>query len=338
MQQVARIAACHEEHGTIAYQTLKKLPDNAFLAIEPGLTPETTLERTPEREYRCSRADSRSAVPQGGDQTFSPCHFIAADENAPPERILEKLHEIPDEAHGIIIVSTAFDTDTMELILTNRRHGGLPIDAIIPPAFGPLRDGYLSDFEFLAGEASVFPSATTGERFLRVETRRRAEEIEARSAWIERLAGQAKNIAEQAALRERAARLRGSKYTLNVGARSEPEGRWKSGQIEAAISAMIEASQSGGVPGGGAAFWLQGPTTEGEKILHDAGRGILRQIAKNAGLPEGAEQKAVENGIALDVQTGRLSRQIVDPASTTREILRAAASAAAILLTVEVSV
>jgi chaperonin GroEL len=202
-----------------------------------------------------------------------------------------------------------------------------------------------------------------------VEGKGNKDEINARIEQIKNQLQQIESDWDKEKLQERLAKLSGGVAVLKVGAPTEIEQKAKQHKAEDALAATKAAIAEGIVPGGGVALLRasQALETEAARLESDAdksnneiGREIrtgiailkkaieapIRQIALNAGVDDGvvvATIKANSNENfgynALTLQYVDLIKVgIIDPTKVVRSALENAASAAATLLTTEVTV
>jgi chaperonin GroEL len=202
-----------------------------------------------------------------------------------------------------------------------------------------------------------------------VEGKGKKDEINTRTEQIKAQLQQTDSDWDKEKLQERIAKLSGGVAVLKVGAPTEVEQKSKQHKAEDAVSATKAAIEEGIVPGGGVALLRASQSLEAEavkldseadKANHEIGREIrtgiailkkaieapIRQIAINAGVDDGvvvATIKANDNPNfgynALTLQYVDLIKVgIIDPTKVVRSALENAASAAATLLTTEVTI
>ncbi|MEK7669484.1 MAG: chaperonin GroEL [Patescibacteria group bacterium] len=161
---------------------------------------------------------------------------------------------------------------------------------------------------------------------------------------------------------ERIAKLSGGVAVIKVGAATETEMKYLKLKIEDAVAATKAAIAEGIVAGGGSAFIRVIKKMRGEKakdfatpeialgydIVLKALEAPLRQIVLNTGNADGSvavekimssdKENAGFNAMTEKFSDDLIKEGIIDPVKVTRTALQNAASAAAILLTIEAAI
>lgn len=167
-------------------------------------------------------------------------------------------------------------------------------------------------------------------------------DVSERVAELETLKESKDSVRDREEIDRRISSLRGKVGVVSVGAATETELGYLRLKVEDAVNATRHAKREGILPGGGVALFhaaksilSRGPEV---KILKEAMRAPLRQIADNAGIR--LDEDKVSRGYGFDASTGAYPKSqveagIVDPLAVTRAALRNAVSMAGILITTE---
>jgi chaperonin GroEL len=214
---------------------------------------------------------------------------------------------------NFLLVANDVTGEALSLLVVNKMQGVMTTVAVKAPGYGDRRMAILQDLAVLTGGKVI--NSDAGET---VEEAKLADLGRARRVWAdtsnfnvmggwgnpqtvrERIANLKKEIPtikdeyEREKARERLGKLSGGIAVVNVGAPTELAQKEKRNRIEAAVSALRAASESGVVPGGGAALLscaravraLEGSDSDeafGLKILATALEAPTRWIVRNAG-------------------------------------------------------
>lgn len=143
-------------------------------------------------------------------------------------------------------------------------------------------------------------------------------------------------------IKQRLANLVGGIAAVKVAAATEQDTRELMLRIEDAINATRVSMEEGYLPGGGVALYNAAieSGTDGEKILKEACKAIIRQILHNAGHEDHEKViKKLKEGHGINVLTDQVvdmkAEGIIDPLKVVRLALLHAVSVAGLLLTSE---
>lgn len=276
---------------------------------------------------------------------------------------------------SLVIIAEDIDGEALATLVVNKLRGVLNVLGIKAPGFGDRRKEMLQDIAILTGGSVVSEDLGIEWKNVTIDMLGKARKVLAdkdNSTIIEGKGSQAdisarvKQIKAQVEkstsdydkekLEERIAKLSGGVGIIKVGAATEVEQKEKQHRVEDAILAAKAAALEGGiVAGGGIALVdsikavdelkLTGDEAIGVAIIKRALEAPLRQIATNAG-KDGSiileEVRRREKGIGYnartDVYEDMIKAGVIDPLKVTKSALRNAASAAAMILTMEAAV
>ncbi len=166
--------------------------------------------------------------------------------------------------------------------------------------------------------------------------------VSSRIEELELLRKEKKMKRDKEEIDRRISNLSGKVGVITVGASTEIELGYLRLKVEDAVNATRNAKKEGILPGGGIALFAASKVLQarnaGTRILKEALKAPLRQIAENAGMR--LNEDKVERGFGFDASDGSYPKDqtahgIVDPLTVTRAAVRNAASMAGILLTTE---
>jgi len=278
------------------------------------------------------------------------------------DQILPVLEAVAREGRPLIIVASEIVDQALAALIMNTVRGTMKIAAIKAPRYGEERRGILKDLCLATGAAFITKSGDMKLEDVKLAHLGSCEKIdivknsstfiggkgdyELVEKQIEALKAEIENtddLHECERIQERITRLASGVAIIKVGAPTEAEMIEKRHRIEDALEAVKAAQQEGIVPGGGVALIRalpKKPGSPGERIVYEAVKEPIRQMARNSGespdLILEQVQKAKGNR-GYNFATGKmgnlLEEGVIDPVKVTITALTMAASAAGTLLT-----
>ena len=279
----------------------------------------------------------------------------------------------------LLLIAEDFEGDTLTTLVVNRMRGNIPVVAVKAPGFGDNRKHWLEDIAQVTG--GTFVSEEKGMKLEDITLDMLgsctkltvtkddttltggAGDSEELKEYVEGLRAQydsTDNKYDQEKLHERIARLAGGVAVIYVGAGSETEMAEKKDRIDDALCATRAALEEGVVAGGGATYLhaseilniskdMEQDMITGMMILKESMSAPLRQICKNAGVPEEIVVDKIMNthtecghNYGYDARTdtyGNLREKgIIDPTKVARVALENAVSVAGMIITTEAAV
>ena len=285
------------------------------------------------------------------------------------EDILPILEVVAREGRPLIIVAEEIEGQALAALIMNTVRGTMKIVAVKAPRYGEERRNILKDLSLAVGASFISKETRLDLKDIKLEHLGTSktieiqknlttivdgggdfEEVEKKVEALKVELKQTDSLKECEKIQERITRLISGVAIIRVGAATEIEMVEKKHRIEDALEAVRSAQMEGIVPGGGVA--LIECTRElkvevenddqalGIKIILEAVREPLRQMADNAGLSPDVVVEKVENlqenqgfNFSTDEIVDLLDEGIIDPAKVTRCALQNATSVAGTLIT-----
>lgn len=365
--------------GTLIAEAMEKVGRDGVVTIDEAKGFDTTLEISEGMQFDRGYLSSYFVnVPERAEVAMDECRILVCANRIDNLHDIENLlNEIAKRGLSLLVVADDVGGQALPGLVINKMRGVLKVCAVKAPGFGDRRLDMLKDIAVLTG-ATLFSEETgTSVTKAALGDLGQAERIvvNRNSTTIIGGAGKPEDLVarvEQAKLdiehatsdwdkgkhRERLAKLLGGVAVIKVGAPTEAEMKEKKDRVEDAMNATKAAVEEGIVPGGGVAllrcakavvdFIDSLPESEqaGARIIVEAIRAPLRQIAHNAGESADMVASKVEEGgsptFGWDASKGEycdmMEAGIIDPKKVVRCALQNAASVAGLLLTTEAMV
>ena len=365
--------------GELIAQAMEKVGRDGVVTIEEAKGFDTTLEFSEGMRFDRGYLSSYFVnVPERAEVALDSCYVLVCANRIDNLHDIENiLNVIAQKGATLLIVADDVGGQALPGLVINKVRGVLKVCAVKAPGFGDRRLDMLKDIAILTG-AMLF-SDETGTKLMeakltdlgraeRVVVNRhsttiiggegRKEELVSRVEQVKLDIEQASSDWDKGKHRERLAKLLGGVAVVRVGAPTEAEMKEKKDRVEDAMNATKAAVEEGIVPGGGVALLrcskavvefadtLPDSERAGARIIIEALRAPLRQIANNAGESEDMVASKVEEiaspTFGWDASKGEycdmMEAGIIDPKKVVRCALQNAASVAGLLLTTEAMV
>lgn len=282
--------------------------------------------------------------------------------------IMHFLEQASETKRPFVIISPEVSGDALQAMILNHSKNVIKACVLAAPEFGDARPEALRDMATLFGTQLLSESPSEWRQYNLNSLGRckkmmsyrfrsvfvdAAGEKDAIDSRVREISIAARDVSTDSeffnVLQRRKKRLSSGIGILRVGGATEAEIRERKDRVDDALYATQAAIQEGIVAGGGSVLAkaahsnLADPTalSIGERILYDAAKEPVRQIARNCGaVPEVILEKIFEkpagygyNG-TLNSVCDLLEQGIVDPAKVTRLALTNASSVAINLLSI----
>lgn len=377
MTQVASISANDPAIGQLIAEVMEKVGKDGAITVEESQTLGFESEVVEGMQFDQGYISQYMMTDTARQETvIEQPHLLLTDKKISSiQDILPLLEEMAKGGKkDIVIIGEDVEGEALATLVVNKLRGVLNVLAIKAPGFGDRRKEMLQDIAIVTGGQVVSEDLGIELKNVTFDMLGRARKIMAdkdKTTIIEG-AGSPDKIKDRIEqiklqiekttseydrekLQERLAKLAGGVGVIKVGAATEVEQKEKQHRVEDAVSATKAAVEEGIVAGGGVALVdairaldevkADGDELVGLKILRRSLEEPLRQIASNAGKDGGVIIEAVrklEKGIGYDAAQDRfinmIGAGIIDPLKVTRSAIQNAASAAAMLLTMETAV
>lgn len=377
MTQVASISANDPAIGQLIAEVMEKVGKDGAITVEESQTLGFESDVVEGMQFDQGYISQYMMTDTARQETIiEQPHLLLTDKKISSiQDILPLLEEMAKGGKkDIVIIGEDVEGEALATLVVNKLRGVLNVLAIKAPGFGDRRKEMLQDIAIVTGGQVVSEDLGIELKNVTFDMLGRARKIVAdkdKTTIIEG-AGSPDKIKDRIEqiklqiekttseydrekLQERLAKLAGGVGVIKVGAATEVEQKEKQHRVEDAVSATKAAVEEGIVAGGGVALVdairaLDEVKTDGDelvglKILRRSLEEPLRQIASNAGKDGGVIIEAVrklEKGIGYDAAQDRfinmIGAGIIDPLKVTRSAIQNAASAAAMLLTMETAV
>jgi chaperonin GroEL len=350
------------ELGKIIAEAYKKVGKNGVVLMEESETEETYVELADGVQIECGLTSPHfvTNTEKHKAELENPYILIISSEIPNVRKIQSVLEYVIKKGRSLLIVAPVAQQVKAALMM-NKVKGNIKVNIIDLPGFGPTKKDATEDLAILTGATVINEElgddldlitpehlgeveyATTDDRVTVVTLEGITPQIEKRIDIVQKKISKEKNGFIKKKLEERLAMLSGSVAVIKVGANSKVELKEKKDRVEDAIYATKAALKEGIVPGGGVALLnaSQKITTKaiGEKILAKAIETPFDIILNNAGIEDSLIKKSVEEGLGIDVITGKevdmVTSGIIDPVLVTKSALKNAVSVVSTIMSAD---
>ena len=376
MQWVATISSGEEEIGSQVAEALERVGRDGAVSVEDGRTHTLELEFVDGMQldrgyispYLVTDPTSMSC------ELNSPLILVTDQKLSNAQEMLPLLEKIVQAGRkDLLLIAEDVDGDMLATLVVNKARGALNACAIKAPAYGERRRAILDDIAVLTNATVISKDVGRDLKGLDIGVLGTARRVVIRKddTTIVEGAGSRPDIAKRVTqiraqiestdsdydiekLEERAAKLSGGVGLLKVGAATEVELKERKHRVEDALSATKAAVDEGIVAGGGTVFIraiaaverdtadLMGDEAVGARVVRDALRAPLRQIAQNAGeIGDVVVERVIgaEGTLGYNVASGKIedltTAGVVDPVKVVRAGLQNAGSVAMMVLSTE---
>ncbi|MBQ9790810.1 MAG: chaperonin GroEL [Clostridia bacterium] len=378
--QVASVSAGDKTIGKLIGDATKKVGTDGIITIEESSTSETFISLSQGYEYERGLASPYMATDTSKMQSIleNPLIMIVNKKISSITEILPVLEQVMQTGKQLLIVADDIDPEVLGTLVVNRVNGTLPVTFTKAPAFAEKRRQMLLDMCLLTGANLVSDDTglkaqnatlsdlgsaktviVTTEKTTIIEGCGNADKISAHVQSLKELLEHEKDDYKKDEIKSRISKLTSSAAIIHAGAASEVECKELKLRIEDALFATKAASSEGIVAGGGTTLLhISNLLTDfpetleseeekiGAKILLEAIKYPIKQIAENAGADAGKIVYVIESKNQFEFGYDALSDEfvnmfeagIIDPAKVTRTALENASSVASTLLTTSVLV
>lgn len=377
MTQVASISANDQVIGQLIAEVMEKVGKDGAITVEESQTLGFEHEVVEGMQFDQGYISQYMMTDTARQETIieQPYLLLTDKKISSIQDILPLLEEMAKSSKkDIVMIAEDVEGEALATLVVNKLRGVLNVLAVKAPGFGDRRKEMLQDVAIVTGGQVISEDLGIELKNVTFEMLGRArkivadkdkttiiegagspDKIKARIDQIKLQVEKSTSEYDREKLQERLAKLAGGVGVIKVGAATEVEQKEKQHRVEDAVSATKAAVEEGIVAGGGVALVdairaldevkADGDELVGLKILRRSLEEPLRQIATNAGKDGGVVIEAVrkmEKGIGYDAAQDRfvnmISAGIIDPLKVTRSAIQNAASAAAMLLTMETAV
>lgn len=318
IEEVATISANNnQEIGKQIAEAMKKISVNGVITVDESKSLESRVEvvegmkvdRGYISPYFINNADKMECV------LTNPYILMHDDEISGIKPILNILEQISAEGRSALIIAKDVNNEALATCIQNKLKANFPIACIHAPGYGDSMRDELEDVALITGGTVI--SETTGHNLETCDLEMLGEAdkvIITRNSTVfqggrgdkglidsrvKAIRSQIKSISEPYAremVEKRLANIDGGVAVFYVGGATETEVSEKKDLIEDAIAATKSALEMGVVPGGGSSLIHASKVlnnhigssgeAQGFNLIREALHAPLKQIMKNAGLPE----------------------------------------------------
>lgn len=284
------------------------------------------------------------------------------------------------DAPAVLIVCTSIDGEALTSLINNKVQGGFISVVVSLSGAQSDKTDVLNDIQSVVGGRIISPSTglsissfdysmfgnaklvTATSDYTTIMPTDDFNEIEKRSEIIKsQILEEKENVAREAILKGRLARLNGGVATIFVGGKTQAEMQERKDRIDDAVGATTAAMLEGVVPGGGVTLFraidelndvdISNPQENiGVSIIKESLSSTLTQILVNGGYSEKDGSKSIDSivsrlkqepfnvgfNIATEEFVDMIESGIIDPAKVVRNSIENSNSIAGLLLTTEV--
>ena len=348
--------------GEIIAEAYEKVGENGVVLMEESETEETYVELVDGVQIDCGLTSPHfvTNTEKHKAELENPLVLIVSSEIPNIRKIQNILEHVIKNKRALLIVAPV-DQQVKAALMMNKVKGNIKINIIDLPGFGPTRKDATEDLAILTGatvineelgdDLDLITTEHLGEvEFTVTDDKNTVLTLQGMNSNIEdRIDEVQKKIKDEKAgfikkkLEQRLATLSGSVGIIRVGADSKVELKEKIDRVEDAIYATKAALKEGIVPGGGVALLnaSQKITAKavGEKILVEALKAPFDTILENAGIEDILIKKSTEEGLGIDVVTGKevdmIKSGIIDPVLVTKSALKNAISVVSTIISAD---
>ena len=374
INQVATISSGSEKIGELIASAYKKVGLLGTILVEEGVGSDTELEIVEGVRISNGYISPYMATDGGNIAELEDPYILITDKRiSNPADILPIMEEVAKDGGSLVIIAEDIEGDALNTIVVNNVRKTFKCLCIKAPFYANRRIDTLKDLCLLTG--ATFLSSGLYKTFQGIGLKElgRCKKIKADSsnttlitapndketisslvATLQQEHTQSTGY-EKETLEGRINMLCGAVAIIKVVANSEIELNENKLRIEDSINATQSAIEEGIVVGGGTSFVKTIPAFDQflETVLGDEKLGamivkqsleiVLRQIAKNAGVDDGAVLQTVLKSDDFNFGYNALSDQfcnlkkagVIDPFKVVRSALTTASSVASTLLTTE---
>ncbi|MCI9554057.1 MAG: chaperonin GroEL [Oscillibacter sp.] len=376
--RVASASCGDEATGEMIANALEKVGQNGVITVGESGTLDTTLEVVTGTQFDKGYLSPDLVSDQGKmESVMKKPYILFTDKKIEALKdVLPLMDQAAQRKAPLLIVAEDVTGEALKALIINKLKGTMDVMAVRAPGFGERKKALMDDIALLTGAVVIREEEGFELKSASLELLGRAEKvtvtkdrtlieggagdpaaIKERTEQLRRMLAAAKDEFAVDRAKERLGKLAAGVAVIRVGSATEVELKEEKRKVEDALSAMRAAVAEGVVPGGGAAYCgvipsvdaymegLSGEEKTGARIVREALKAPLMQIAENAGIHGEVAISEVlrrERGVGLDVRTGAyvsmLEAGVIDSAKVTKLALENAASMAATLLTTEVDV
>jgi chaperonin GroEL len=374
IRQVATVSAGNDEEvGRMIAAAMDKVSTDGVITVEESKSLTTEVEVTEGMAFDRGYSSPYFITDQERREcVYDRPYLLLTDRKiSAVQDLLPVLEAVSRSGRPLIIIAEEVEGEALATLVVNKTRGVLQAAAVRAPGFGDRRKAMLEDIAVLTGATVISEDRAMSLAKVSLEDLGQAERISIskdqttilarddrhqaisqRIAAIKRQLEDTDSSYDREKLSERIAKLAGGVAVIKVGAPTETELRHRKLRIEDALNATRAAVEEGIIPGGGTVLLaladdleplitsLQGDQITGVRLIQNALKEPLRQIATNAGANGDVVVEEIRRqGKGFNALTGTyedlLSVGILDPAKVVRLALQDAVSIASLILTTE---